>query len=232
MKKLLLLVTILMVATTVLSATPTTQCTAATTLANLISYNSTGGCVSQDKIFSNFAYTPVSSPFSISAGNVDVTLVAILGANDTHGWSFTPANGQDWITGFTLSYTISVVPGLATGVKIYQSTDQINTTPKPNQVLVTDIQTGLGLGDTNPGTMTVNGTSVFTETAATGVYNDSSVHTSSTLSFTNPARTKGGLITYEQDWYEVNSAPEPVTFLLIGSGLIGLTFLRRRLNKG
>ena len=230
MKRLLLLTVILVAATTVLSAAPI-QCSSAATLADLISYNVAGGCVSQDKIFSGFAYTGGGS---ISDNLITVHLVAILGTNDVHGWSFNPANNLSWTTGFTLSYTISVAPG-NTGLSIFESADQINTTVRANRVVVTDIQTGIGLGDTDPGTLTTTGLSNATTTASTTVpYSDASIHTVSTFSFgpSGSAPRAGALLSYEQDWYEQSSAPEPVTFVLIGSGLIGLTFLRRRLHKG
>ena len=228
MKRLLLLTAILVAATTVLSADPI-QCSTAATLADLVTFSASGGCISQDKIFSNFVY---SGGGSITAGDVTVHLVAILGDNDVHGWSFNPVNNSSWDTGFTLSYTISVAPGNP-GLSIFESSDQINTTFRPNRVVVTDLQTGIGPGDTNPGTLTMTGVSNGTETSSTAVpYSDSSIHTVSTFSFAPSGPRTGSLLSYEQDWYEqLTSAPEPVTFLLIGSGLIGLTFLRRRIRK-
>ena len=232
MKRLLLLSVILMATTAVLSATPTTECSTATTLASLIAMDATGGCISQDKIFSNFAY---SGGGSITAANVTVHLVAILGPNDVHGWSFNPTNNLSWTVPFTLSYDITV-NSLDPLTSMFESADQINTTIRGNRVVVTDVQTGIGIGDTNPGTLTTTGLSNASTTASSTVpYADYSIHTVSTFGYgpAGSAPRAGALLSYEQDWYEQNSpeVPEPVTFVLIGSGLIGLTFLRRRSQK-
>jgi len=232
MKRLLHLSVILMAVAAVGSATPTTLCSTANTLANLIAMDATGGCISQDKVFSNFVYTGGGS---ITAANVAVQLVAILGPNDVHGWIFSPATGAAWTTPFTLSYDITV-NAANPNVSIIGSADQINTTIRPNRIIVNDVQTGLAVGDVNPGTLTMTGLSNAAETDSTvSPFTDYSIHTVSTLSFgpTGSAPRAGGLLSFEQNWYEQNSpeTPEPVTFVLIGSGLIGLTFLRRRSQK-
>jgi hypothetical protein len=81
-----------------------------------------------------------------------------------------------------------------------------------------------------------SGLSNGAETNSSADYFNSIVHTVSTLTFgptTGPgAQPVGALLSYEQDWFEGVGTPEPMTFVLIGSGLIGLAFVRRRFNKG
>src|SRR6266571_1489610 len=83
-------------------------CLPDTNLAALIALGA-GGCTSQDKTFSSFAYAGgVADP----AATVTAHLIFQAGTQDIHGWLFQDANGTSnaWLTGFTLSYTITVTP--------------------------------------------------------------------------------------------------------------------------
>jgi len=172
-------------------------------------------CQSQDKIFSNFVYTPVAG--GVPATDVNFNLVLRTGIQDIHGWSFIPENA--WVLGFTLSYDISVAPGFPL-VAIIASKDQINTGSIPNGIVVTDTQT--------PGVMVSTG-SFGGETQFISGYSLQTVHTSSVAVI--PVGLN--LLSYEQNWIESTGSqiPEPMSFVLIGTGLLGLGLVRRRARK-
>jgi hypothetical protein len=169
------------------------------------------GCVSQDKIFSGFVYTPVQG--GLSAGDIDFNLVIQTGTSDIHGWSFVPEGA--WVLGFTLSYDITVAPGNP-GLAIVQSKDQMNSGTAGNGITINDVQTGV----TPSPLALVSGAAVFSD-----AYNLQTVHTLSTG--TIPAGQN--LLSYEQNWLEASTGvPEPATLSLIGGALLGLGMLRRK----
>ena len=108
MKRLLLLTLVLMVATTVASAA--SMCTS-DTLANLILE---GSCESQGMLFT-FTAGSFSSTGGLLASDVNASLQASHpGSLYANKWIFsTPTNGDTFVAGFTLSYTVSIVQGNA-----------------------------------------------------------------------------------------------------------------------
>ncbi len=197
-------------------------CPTGVTLATLIALPTTGpnaGCQSQDKIFSGFTYTGGGA---ITAADINVGLVFQQPSSNTdiHGWNFIPVGGS-WSTGFTLSYTISVAPGNP-NTSIFASKDQIDTGLVPNGIVLTDVQTGVG-------TLMPVG-ALGQETKQVTYSGLQSITTTSTA--TIPTGT--GLLSLEQEWFEntASSVPEPAAMFLLGTGLLGVSLLRRRLHRG
>jgi len=214
MSKLLFLSVVLFAAVAVLPAVPI-PCPESGALTLLTGMNSEG-CISQDKIFSNFAYSG-----DVAASAVNVNLVLQIGTSqDIHGWSFVPETA--WLTGFTLGYDVTVAPGFPL-VAIIQSKDQMNSGFLPNGVTISDFQTGV-----TPSPLVMSGASGI-ETVFSNVYNLQTVHTATTAT----VGANSQLLSYEQTFFERVTAeiPEPMSFVLIGSGLLGLGLLRRRARK-
>jgi len=187
------------------------DCSSLATLQALIDQNVNGGCISQDKIFSGFSYTGGGTQ---TANLITVHNIAVLGANDEHGWSFAPSNNQTWTTSFSLSYDITVAPGNL-NVAIFESKDQINAGIRGG-VTVVDTQT--------VGTMTMLGTTA--ETKFLGPYAPvTTIHTSSSATFSG-----GGLQSYEQDFFEL-TIPEPAPYFLLAGGLMLLGLVSKRFKK-
>jgi len=209
MSKIVVLSVVLFASVAVLPAAlvPCPESGALTLLTGL----SSDGCSSQDKIFSGFAYSG-----DVPAADVNVNLVLQTGTSDIHGWSFVPLTA--WEVGFTLSYTITVAPGYPS-VAIIQSKDQMNSGELPNTVSISDIQTGV-----TPSPLVLSGAGAGTETVVSDAYNLQSVHTATTAT----VGAGSNLLSYEQSFVESTGVPEPLSFLLIGSGLLGLGLLRRR----
>jgi hypothetical protein len=185
-------------------------CPGLTTLANLLTIASGAGngCLEQDKIFSNFAY----SLGATDAALVNASVVFSSGGPTTeiHGWVF--ARTGTWTTGFTLSYDIAVAPGNPL-VSIFQAKDQANTGAIPNTTAIADTQTpNVGA----PYVISVNGGAAGNETASHLLAsNAQSIHTSSAVVI------PGGnlLVSYEQDWFESTSGvPEPGTWAIMLGG--------------
>ena len=220
MKRLLLVSMILMAAAAGVSATPL-PCAGNTNLAALIATNAAGGCTSQGVIFSNFSYTGGGSKTSAL---VLATLVTdnTFGQNGD-GWSFGPSGG--WTTGYTLGFTVTVTSNPYLGViDLVQTVDQIfaGATGVNNHVAASDVESGGVL----PNPLHMIATTAGGETAQSNMYSLQTITSLSTITVPS-GRT---LSNYEQVFYSTY-VPEPVTFLLIGSGLIGLAFLRRRSQK-
>ena len=222
MRKLLVLTVILFVAASVVSAAPLVACSTLNNLALLIGQNSNGGCISQGVTFSNFSYTGGQlNQTSILAAQVITSLVTShLGNNYSDGFSFN-VNNVEWDTGFTISYNITV-NGAIPNLFLDYSKDQINSGKVPNGVTTSD-QQSVGV---SPNPLLTNGSATNNETIQSNQY--SLLTNTTTTTVVVPADSN--LTSYEQDFYGT-VVPEPVSFVLIGSGLIGLAFLRRRLSK-
>jgi hypothetical protein len=216
MKRFLVLTVIVLAAASVLPAA-TIACPESGALSVLTGTLGPGQdvCLVQDKIFSNFVFTPAVG--GVPATNINFNLVLQTGLSDVHGWSFVPETA--WVLGFTLSYDIAIAPGNPY-TRLVQSKDQINSGGVPNFITVNDTQTGV-----TPSPLALTGT-VGGETVFSNLYDLQTIHTSSVA--TIPVGRN--LLSYEQDFFE-QVAPEPVSFILIGSGLLGLGLLRRRVRK-
>ncbi len=191
-----------------MSAAPI-NCNNLTTLQQYIDQSAQGGCVVQDKLFTDFTYTGGGTE---TASNVSVTAtLSMIPGIDIHGFTFVPA--QVWTTGFTVGYTVSVLE--PTTNAITAALDQINLGPVLNGTTAVSTKSNGQVYNLSQSNLTV--ATVFP--AVTAITSSTAV-TIPTGSF---------LISLEEQYTQtLGQVPEPATFALIAGGLIGLRFLRRR----
>jgi hypothetical protein len=206
------LIVIVIAAAAVLPAAPT--CLSNTTLDALVALGSSG-CQSQDKIFSNFSYTPLTG--GVTSTHVTSSIVLTQGGSgDIHGWLFSADTGT-WTTGFSIGFDIAVAPGFP-GLAIIGSKDQINTGFVPNGVTMADTQ--------SVGTLSLTGATLATESQQIAYGGVQSVTSRSVIGIASGSE----LLSFEQDFRETG-IPEPMSFVLIGTGLLGLGLMRRRARR-
>src|SRR6185312_17139908 len=212
-------------------------CATGASLQSYIDLSSTG-CQIDDKIFSNFAYGGLSSP---TASQVLVTVDTTpfnpglhFGAN----WIVTGANQS---ADFHLSFTIDVLQG---GFPIDDDSLGIDFGRIAGSGLINVNETVClggnfanpsgGTGCTNPvSVLQVFGSSASQTTFAHDIYTGGATYTHlqvfkdiglSTGAGTDSAANFSSL---SQNFSEV---PEPMTFSLMGAGLLGLGLLRKRIS--
>ena len=219
MRKLMFFVVLVLAFSAAASAAPI-LCTDAslTNLQTLMNTNTAGGCYVQDKLFTNWSYVPLAGGTAATNVGFNVIFSGAIPGIDVHGFTFTPKDDVGlpsiWTTGFTLSYTISVIqPSIMVMAGV---TDQMMLGSTANGTTVAwthsnGVNFNLSQGSTTGSTMFPGVTSIdslATVTIPGGSY----------------------LVSLEEDYTQI-ATPEPMTFVLIGSGLVGLGLIRRRTRK-
>jgi len=213
MKKLLLLLIVAVAFSASASAAAIdTPCVNGLTVGTLIT---SGGCWIQDKIFTNWTYTGGGT---VAAANVGINVIfSVVPGTEIHGFTFTP-EAAVWGTSFTLGYTIAILSG-------------------PNSIVSAQDQLLLGeFPNLTSGVSTKGNGEVYVMSQALAT--DGSIFATPVLSLTSstavtiPAGAGNFVASLEEVYTQADTViPEPMTFLLIGTGLVGLGLLRRRARK-
>lgn len=189
-----------------------------TTLQGLLNLNATGGCQVDDKIFSAFTYNP-------GAGDPSAALVnANLNANSgslIYGWTF--QTGTNWVSNFTLGYTVTVDTTVATGCPscvLVKATEQING----------QIPSSVAGSITEGANPTVNINLSGSGASATLTENLTAATSLTKVATFTGVDSNNKFFSYESDVVQ-SAVPEPMTFSLMGAGLLGLGLLRKRISR-
>jgi len=198
-----------------------------------------GGCVIGDKVFSNFVYASTSGGTGVAVADtaVFVTPVVPVGPNlyspgpglifSSAGW-FVPSASttSPSFVDSSFSFTVTVMNSAAALLE------------DGTLILSSYAVSGTGLADI---TETINPASIQLQVDSAGPFTDhksftptTSVNVLKDLLVAVPRdRTGNGagtaqIFSFEEDFSQVSSAPEPVGSFLIGSGLLALGFWRSR----
>jgi hypothetical protein len=215
MRKLAVLLVLAVAFSAVASAAPIYCGTVANTMTALIATNATGGCFVQDKLFTNFSYSTVEGGTGSNFVGFNV-IYTPLPTIDIHGFSFAPVDGV-WTKGFTLGYTISVIPGNA--MAIVGAADQMMLGPDSSNT-----STAVSTKSNGP----IFNMSFPAQTVSAMFAGVSSIDSMTVV--TIPGGINDFVVSIEED-YTQRAIPEPMTFVLIGTGLVALGLIRRKARK-
>jgi hypothetical protein len=194
-------------------ATPTTVCSTLTTFTAVTTNADPEGCISQDKIYDDWSGT--------IPGSTSITIAVNPGPADVH----TVTMGDPGLGTFSLAYSITIDPNLA-------------VTPDYANRWITSVGLDITAAQSGPSvtkqiydsiamtilldTLTSNGapdTSIPLQVKSLYIVDTITVPTN-----TNLASMQQSFIQEVQQ----TGVPEPSTYWLFGSGLVGLGLLRRR----
>jgi len=221
MKKVLLLSSILGLGAVASYGSTGPQCSALT-VPNQESATSLSTCEIGDKIFSNLSET------GLAAGDN----ILFSGSGTVYNLSLDTGSAPI-TTGFTLSFTVTVDPTVCAACVIIQNVDQMFTqqvgtgTQIPNASTAT-ITTSTG----SPSSITLDAGGVgANETKLVSVGN-----TTEAISFQYspdgiPGNGPAGQLSGLTIGISQSAVPEPMTFSLMGAGLLGLGLLRKRIGR-
>jgi hypothetical protein len=200
---------------------PTTDsCANATGNVVLTTYNTDTNILCGDKVFTNFT-GPSGGSVTISensATSYEVVFKAPIGGIST---------------AFSYGFTVTVDTAVCSHCVITEIQQNMQTTQFGN--------TGFQIPNGSTGVNTINNGGVFTPSTTNALVDGNQNadakplnNTTYTLGFAyNPTGNSGpaGLFLNLDDVITQSSVPEPMTFSLLGAGLLGLGLLRKRISR-
>jgi len=222
MKKVLLLSGVLALGAVASYGAPIASCGS---LGNLLAIETAGSCEVGDKVFSAFSYSAGSG----DPGAADVT---VQGTSSVAGQAFGLQFGSDlstaWVSNFTLSFNISIDQtacqgfyGAFANCYISGTQDQMQggSAGPSNTAAVTVTHTAGGV-------INVNALSTSNETGQILGLNQSTMADS----FAGVGSLAFPVTQFGTEVFQ-GTVPEPMTFSLMGAGLLGLGLLRKRISR-
>jgi len=211
LKRNLVLAAAVVFVSATLHAAPAT-CGAFVTVATLTTYNNNEepGCVSGDKIFTNFDTNLPSTLF------LQLIQFEAGPGPDVHGWSLLTSG----LAGGTYNFGYTIAVNLATNPLMRIATAQLDASG--------------GTGATYTATKSVNsGQYLLTVTNLSGQASTSILPLATALTIRDDFTFSGPLTSLVNSFTqtEIEGVPEPVTMALVGSGFLALGLFRRFRRK-
>ena len=168
-------------------------------------------CTVDDKIFSNFTYTPLSGAPAASA----VTAITEFNSvSQNYGWLFTGLFAGN----FTLGYTVSVDTAICSSCRINSAAEQLFPGQNPPGTQAIAVTEG------GSGTVNINNSSFSSQSNGMVFAGVTSLTKTAVSSGLGAGST---LDSFESSVHE-SAVPEPMTLSMMGLGLLGLGLMRRR----